>query len=111
MVKSFRNLFTERGEESEGEGGDGVIEDEATTVEETTFAEHWGWIATVDELASGDRTKWEYYLNMNIVEFFNEMAYRKDRREQTNKEIIKLTKGKTAEEAQILLLSYLISRR
>ena len=111
MVKSFRNLFTERGEESEGEGGDGVVEDEATTVEETTFAEHWGWIATVDELASGDRTKWEFYLNMNIVEFFNEMAYRKDRKLQTNKEIIKLTKGKTAEEAQILLLSYLISRR
>jgi len=48
---------------------------------------------------------------MNIVEFFNEMAFRKDKKEQTNKEIGKLIKGKTADEAQILLLSYLISRR
>jgi hypothetical protein len=48
---------------------------------------------------------------MNIIEFLNEMAFRKDRKKQENELITKLIKGKTADEAHILLISYLISKR
>ena len=104
LVKRYRNLFSGGGEEVTDDG-EGEFDSN-----EVSFAEHWGWFATIDELARGERGKWEYYLKMNIVEFFNEMAFRKDKRKAQSDELYKLIKGKTAEEAQILLLSYLINR-
>lgn len=32
-------------------------------------------------MANNDRTKWDYYFNMNVVEFLNTVAHHKDRTE------------------------------
>jgi hypothetical protein len=61
-------------------------------------------------LAHGRRQDWEYYLHMNVVEFFNEMAFRKDKKHEQSMAIQKLIKGKTGEEAQVLLLAYSVSK-
>ena len=107
VVKRYRNLFAQESEQdntTDEAGTDGIDV-------EATFSSHWGWLETVDDLAKGEREKWEYFLKMNIIEFLNEMAFRKDRKKQENELITKLIKGKTADEAHILLISYLISKR
>jgi len=47
---------------------------------------------------------------MNIVEFFNCIAFLKDKKEDQSDTIRKLLKGKTNEEAQTLLLAHLASK-
>ena len=34
---------------------------------------------TLDWLSGGDRTKWDYYLNMNVLAFLNTIAFYKDK--------------------------------
>lgn len=34
---------------------------------------------TVNELANNDRTKWDYFFNMDVIEFLNSVAFLKDR--------------------------------
>lgn len=46
-----------------------------------TFAGHWGWVAILDNLTNGDRTKWDYYLNMGGIDFLNYLAFLKDKQE------------------------------
>lgn len=36
----------------------------------------WGWYYTLDNVANGDITKWEYILNMNCIEFLNYITYK-----------------------------------
>ena len=35
----------------------------------------------VDGLAKGDRSKWEFYFEMNIIAFFNTVVYYMDKSE------------------------------
>ena len=105
MVRSYKGLFAQDDNAgdtagSEADGGD----------EPVTFRSHWGWLATIDDLAKGDRSRWEYYLNMKLLEFFNALAFMKDKQEEKGEFINKLVKGKTAEEANVLLLSYIINQ-
>jgi len=46
---------------------------------------------------------------MNVIEFLNELAYRKDRKHETATEILRLLKGKRSDEAVVLLLNYIIN--
>lgn len=42
--------------------------------------EHWGWVVTLDIMSGGDRTKWDYFLNMNVKAMLNYIAYLKDKK-------------------------------
>lgn len=75
-----------------------------------TMQAHWGWLATIDELARGERERWDYFLQMNLVEFFNEMAFRKDKKASETEYVLKLIKGKSADEATILILAHLANK-
>ena len=37
----------------------------------------YGWLYTVDNLTNGRPELWEFYFNMNIIEFLNRLAYQK----------------------------------
>ena len=105
MVRSYGNLFNAEGEGVGGDGEEGTEPDEAVG-----FRSHWGWLATIDELSNGQRKDWDYYLNMKLMEFFNCIAFLKDKKENESDTIKKLLKGKTNEEAQTLLLAHLCSK-
>ena len=105
MVRSYRGLFTQDDDAGDTGGGEADGGDEPVT-----FRTHWGWLATVDDLAKGDRSKWEYYLDMNLIEFFNTLAFQKDKQGDRGEFINKMVKGKTAEEANVILLSYIINQ-
>lgn len=103
LVGRYPNLFTEAGEGGGAEGEEDTGEDEGVE----TVDSHWGWINTIDDIANGERKDWDYYLNMNLIEFFNEVAFRKDKKEKQNNDIRAMIKGKRAEEASMILLAYL----
>jgi hypothetical protein len=67
--RKYTNLF--------GGGGSGGNE------EGIGFYEKWGWIATINSLSNNDRTKWEYFFEMNVIEFLNTVAFYKDMNEQS----------------------------
>lgn len=54
-------------------------EDERLTEVKPSFVEYWGWYYTLDNISGNDRTKWDYYLNMNTIAFLNTLAYYKDK--------------------------------
>jgi len=68
LHNSYGGLFgtKEQGEEIAQVGVDG-------------FIERWGWFHVLDEMSNNNRDKWDYFLNMNVIEFLNHMAYLKDR--------------------------------
>ena len=33
------------------------------------------WLELVDKLCRGDRTKWDYFLQMGLIEFLNTLAF------------------------------------
>jgi len=47
---------------------------------------------------------------MNVVEFFNTLAFNKDKNKDIADGVHKLIKGKNADEANVLLLAYLIQK-
>jgi hypothetical protein len=71
----YSSIFSRRVDESEGNG----------TASSDGFGKKWGWVATVDNLANGDGTKWDYYWKLNVVEFLNRVTFAKDK--QTKKEL------------------------
>lgn len=42
----------------------------------------WGWYIVLDGLSNSDRTKWDYFLNMKVIEFLNTLAFYKDKQDQ-----------------------------
>lgn len=44
-----------------------------------TFESRWGWHITLDNLSNNDRTKWAFFTDMEVIEFLNELSYRKDK--------------------------------
>lgn len=93
LVSNYRNLFADRVDES----GEEVESD-------VTFSNHWGWIEIVDRLADKDRTKWDYFLNMNVIEFLNAVAYDVDRRKDKARRIEQAIKGKDVQGAILAIL-------
>lgn len=80
-MEDFKGLFSQEGSEEE----DGS--------NESDFFQHWGWVATLDRLSMGDRTKWDYYLELNARDFCSWMSYLKDKAEM-EKEIYLKEKAK-----------------
>lgn len=38
----------------------------------------WGWSLVLHQVSNGRRMDWDYFLDMNIVAFFNYLAFCKD---------------------------------
>ena len=60
IISGYPNLFN-------GEGG-----------EAKPFYKKWGWIATINNLAGGDKTKWDYFYSMGVLEFLNLVTFQLD---------------------------------
>lgn len=37
------------------------------------------WLKTVDAIANNDRTKWDYFLNMSLIEFLNAVSFHNEK--------------------------------
>ena len=69
--QGYPNLYDDGGGEESGEGrqtGSG-------------FNEQWGWFVILDSLSNGDGAKWNYFLEMKVVEFLNRISYYKSKQE------------------------------
>ena len=51
-------------------------------------------IAVINQMANNDRSKWDYYFDMNVTEFLNTIAFQKDRNEHERAELEKIKNGK-----------------
>jgi hypothetical protein len=45
------------------------------------------WLTIIDDLAQGDRTKWDYFFNMPIIEFLNTYSFRMARKRELANEL------------------------
>jgi len=79
--KQYPNLFERGSEGSTEESGGG-------------FWEKYGMIAVINQMANNDRSKWDYYFDMNVTEFLNTIAFHKDRNEHERAELEKIKNGK-----------------
>jgi hypothetical protein len=70
LVAAYPNLFGKTGEAREEEPVD----------EDNWFAARYGWLATIDAVAK-DRTQWDFFLMMPIVEFLNYLCFLRDKNE------------------------------
>jgi hypothetical protein len=41
------------------------------------FHARYGWLMVLDTLSNGDGISWSFYLDMNVVEFLNRIAFTK----------------------------------
>jgi hypothetical protein len=64
----YAGLFNSGIGESEADGGE-------------TFSQRWGWIVTLNNLSNNDRSKWDYYGEMNVIEFLNTVVFYKEKSE------------------------------
>ena len=71
LIKGYAILFGLTDEESHEDNSEGSPE----------FVKHWGWYYTLDSLSNNDRTKWDFFLDMNVVAFLNTLAYFKDKQD------------------------------
>jgi len=67
LRKEYTSLFGDAGEASETSGGERV----------ETFITKYGWLNAVDNLTNGRPELWDYYFDMNIIEFLNRLAFHK----------------------------------
>jgi hypothetical protein len=74
FVSSYRGLFGKANERSENDNGEPI-----ERTEEQKHLDYWSWYVTLDSLSGKDRSKWDFYLNMNVVAFLNYLSYIKDR--------------------------------
>ena len=68
-----------------GKADEEVEEDAKERVE--GFEKFWGWFVVLDRLSNSDRTKYDFFLNMNVVEFLNCISFLKDKTEYENNRI------------------------
>jgi hypothetical protein len=71
LIKGYARLFGIADKEGNEDNQEGSPE----------FVKHWGWYYTLDNLSNNDRTKWDAFLDMNVVAFLNTLAYYKDKQE------------------------------
>ena len=72
ISRQYPNLFGGGSEQSNGESEANIGQ---------TFETKWGWIVAINNLANNDRGKWDYYFDMNIIEFLNTLVFFKDKSE------------------------------
>lgn len=73
---NYKRLFDAKDSES---GGD-------TKSNKRGFAEVYGWLITLDNISNNDRTKWDYFQQMNAVEFLNYLAYVKSKAKEQERQ-------------------------
>lgn len=71
FTSNYGRLFGKSNEVNEGE--------DRERTEQQKHLDYWSWYVTLDNMSGKDRTKWDYYLNMNVVAFLNYLSYIKDR--------------------------------
>lgn len=59
----------------------GGEQDESEHIKGTGFIEYWGWFVTLDNLTNNRRELWDYFLDMNIIEFLNTISFYKDKQQ------------------------------
>ena len=69
--------------EQEQEGGD----DGENSAGGDGFAAKWGWVANVDAVAETCRCDWDKVWQMTITEFLNLLSYRKDKVEESKRQM------------------------
>ena len=74
FISNYRGLFGKSNERGEGDDTERV-----ERTEQQKHLDYWSWYVTLDNLSGKDRTKWDYFLNMNVVAFLNYLSYIKDR--------------------------------
>ena len=47
----------------------------------------FSWLELIDKMANRDRTKWQFFLDMSLIEFFNAIAYYKAQTQERNKRL------------------------
>jgi len=75
LVGQYRGLFGKPVSRSDEDTEPGT--DERT--EEQKHTDYWGWYVTLDLVSKEDRTKWDFYLKMNVIAFLNYLSYLKDK--------------------------------
>jgi hypothetical protein len=70
----FAGLFTEIYSAADGD-------DEEDEQVENDFYDRYGWLVTVDELAKGDKTQWDFFFNLTVIEFLNMAGFEKAKAE------------------------------
>ena len=70
------------------------------------------WLKTVDGIANNDRTKWDYFLNMSLIEFLNAVSFHNEkqraRAERLNQAAQSAKSSKDSSVYKIALLQELI---
>ena len=70
------------------------------------------WLKTVDGIANQDRTKWDYFLNMSLIEFLNAVSFHNEkqraRAERLNKAAQSAKSSKDSSVYKIALLQELL---
>lgn len=68
ITRSYPSIFR---------AGSGEVEEDVRRKDRPAIS----WLKTVDNIAGGDRTKWDFFLNMPLVEFLNAVSFQieKDR--------------------------------
>ena len=74
LIGSYGRLFNKGAEQ-------GDEEDKENHVKLNTFQDVWGWQNTLDELANGKRRDWDYFIEMNVIEFLNTLSFYKDKQQ------------------------------
>lgn len=74
IIGRYKNLFPQSvegvGEETSG----------------NEFIKKWGWVATIDNLANNDKTKWDYFFKLPIIQFLNLLSYHIDHSEEIKRQ-------------------------
>lgn len=77
--RKYDGLFDKAGEEVSEEDEDTTETEGEDTSPIKKFMKQWGWIYNVDNVAQTMRISWDDVFNKTVVEFFNVLAYTKDR--------------------------------
>ena len=81
FVSKYRGLFGKSNERSEGVD----TERSSERTEQQKHLDYWSWYVTLDNLSGKDRTKWDYFLNLPIIQFLNLLSYHIDHSEEVRR--------------------------
>jgi hypothetical protein len=70
---SYSGLFEDRNPE----------EDERNKQADAGYHERFGWLIVIDALSNGNGKDWEFYTDMNVIEFMNRIVFMKIRNQES----------------------------
>ena len=81
ITKQYDGIFRPRVDETEE--GTGQPDEQV----EERFEDYYGWLLTLDAMSNNDRTKWDYFGNMKVIEFLNTLTYYKVKQDWMNEKL------------------------